>query len=130
MMNGHEYYLAGDSDVEVQKSELSACLTRIFEFKRNNQKRPRLPNPLGISEDEACYSALPLLLSVFQSITLPRPRIDISSVNMLSCNGENPFRTNKSVRPKSSQGIILLSICCLTPTVSSLKGYRTKKIVS
>ena len=33
-------------------------------------------------------------------------------------------------RPKSSQGIILLSICWLTPTVSSLKEYRTKKIES
>ena len=33
-------------------------------------------------------------------------------------------------RPKSSQGIILLSICWLTPTVSSLKEYRAKKIVS
>ena len=99
------FYLAGDSDVEVQKNGLPACLTKSFESERINHKKSSVFCALsGFSEDEAYDSALPLLLSVFQSITLPRPRFTLSSVNMLSCNGENPFRTNESVSSEKLTG--------------------------
>ena len=105
VMNGREYQLAGDSAVEVQKIKLPACLTKSFEFERINHKKSSVFCALsGFTEDEAYDSALPLLLSVFQSITLPRPRFSLSSVNMLSCNGENPFRTNESVSSEKLTG--------------------------
>ena len=85
--------------------KLPACLTKSFEFERINHKKSSAFCALsGFSEDEAYDSALPLLLSVFQSITLPRPRFSLSSVNMLSCNGENPFRTNESVSSEKLTG--------------------------
>ena len=105
------------------KDQLPACLTKSFESERINHKKSSVFCALsGFSEDEAYDSALPLLLSVFQSITLPRPRFSLSSVNMLSCNGENPFRTNESVSSEKLTGDNSLKYL--------LTEYRTKKIVS
>ena len=126
------FYLAGDSDVEVQKNGLPACLTKILWIWTNKSYKKAPPSaPFRVFQKTKPMT--PRYHFYYRFFNRSLCHVPDSLCHRWTCSPVTVrirFGLMNLFRPKSSQGIIFLNICWLTPTVSSLKRYRTKKIVS
>ena len=130
-MNGREYQLAGDSALKFKRSN---CLHAWQNLLNLNEKIiKKAPPSVPFRVFQKTKPMTPRYHFYYRFFNRSLCHVPDSLYHRWTCSPVTVrirFGLMNLFRPKSSQGIIFLSICWLTPTASSLKEYRTKKTVS